>query len=135
MRPTLLLAALALTAAAASCAPVPSPTIKPGLLAQGPRQCFFASTISGFRESGPNQVNFRVGAGDVYQLDLATACGDLRGAEKVLLDSRAAGSSVCEGLDVDLIVPAAAGPRRCPGRGIRKLNPAEVAALPSAQRP
>lgn len=135
MRPTRLLAALALTAAATGCAPVPSPTVGPGPIAQGPRQCFFASTISGFRESAPGQVNVRVGAGDVYQLDLATPCGDLRGAEKVLLDSRAAGSSVCEGLDVDLIVPAAAGPRRCPGRGIRKMDPAEVAALPASQRP
>ena len=38
-------------------------------------------------------------------------------------------------LDADLLVPSPIGPQRCPVRDIRKLSPAEVAALPPKLRP
>jgi hypothetical protein len=127
------LAAIALLTATA-CAPVAPP---PGPLAGGPaRQCFFASTVNGFREAAGGQVvNFSVGANQVYQVELFGRCSDLGRAEKVLLDSRAGGSSVCSGLDVELIVPTPTGPRRCPGRSLRRLTETEIAALPSREKP
>lgn len=126
-------AALALLVVSA-CAPGAS---RPGpeLAQVEQRQCFFASTVTGFREVGPQTVNVRAGAADVYRLELARACPGLGAAEKILLDSRAAGSSVCAGLDVDVLFAAAAGPRRCPGRSLRKLSETDVAALPEGQRP
>ena len=137
MRPARPLAVLALLAATAgACAPVAPP---PGPAAGGgaPRQCFFASTVSGFREAAAGQrVNFRVGVNDVYAVDLFAPCPELRSAEKVLLDSRAGGSSVCSGLDVELIVPVGnAPPKRCVGRSVRKLSPNEIAALAPRERP
>lgn len=128
-----LLAAGALALSAAACAPNSSPEVA-SAADRASRQCFFPSTVSGFREAGDRAVNLRA-RGDVYRLELLAACPDLRSAEKVLLDSRAGGSSVCTGLDVTMIVPTSTGPRRCPGRSLRKLAAAETATLPSAQRP
>ena len=121
-----------LCGAVAACAPVTPP---PGAVASLPAgQCFFASTITGFKEAGGG-VNVRAGTSDVYRVAFASRCDGLSGADRVLLDSRAGGASVCAGLDVDLILATASGPRRCPGQAIRKLSPAEVAALPAAERP
>jgi hypothetical protein len=137
MRLSPVFAFAAVSAALAACAPTPPPPGGFGPVAGAPRQCFFASTVSGFREVGNDRVNFRVSGRDVYQLELFGTCPELRGSEKVLLDSRGGGASVCSGLDVDLIVPTniTAAPRRCPGRSIRKLTETEVAALPAGQRP
>ena len=130
------LAAL-LLAGAAACAPVTPPP--PGPLAAGPapgRQCFFPSTVSGFREGEDRRSAYlRVSGRDVYRVDLFGPCPDLSSAERILLDSRAGGASVCEGLDVTLIVPSNIGPQRCPARALRKLAEAEVQALPARFRP
>lgn len=122
-----------LAATTAACAPTLPPRA-PQLVQGEPRQCFFASTVSSFRQAGDRSVNLRAGR-DVYQLELLGSCPDIRRAERVLLDSRAGGSSVCAGLDVELIVPTSVGPRRCPGRTLRRLAEAEVRDLPAAQRP
>lgn len=123
---------LGAVAAAAACAPVTPP---PGAIATAAAgQCFFASTISGFKPAGATAVNVRSATAGVYRVELASPC-DVRTAEKVLLDSRAAGLSVCPGADVTLIASGPAGPRSCPGRSLRKLAEAEVAALPPAERP
>jgi hypothetical protein len=120
-------------AALAACAPVAPP---PGALAPAlGAQCFFGSTISGFKPSGPTAVNVRSSVAGVYRVELASPCGDLRAVEKLLLDSRRSGISVCPGADVTVIASSPAGPRSCPGRSIRKLDDAEVAALPAAERP
>ena len=120
-------------AAMAACAPVAPP---PGAIAPAlGGQCFFASTISGFKPSGPMAVNVRSSVAGIYRVELATPCGDLRAAEKLLLDSRRSGISVCPGADVTVIASSPAGPRSCPGRSIRKLADAEVAALPGSERP
>lgn len=132
------LAAAGLSAALTACAPVAPP---PGqLAAAGPtptagRQCFYTSRITGFRAAGDRAVNLRVSEREVYQVALFSPCPEVRGAERILVDSRAGGSSVCTGLDVEVIVPGAAGPRRCPASSLRRLAEAEVTALPANQRP
>lgn len=129
---SLLLATAAVTLAAA-CAPVAPPPGPFSAAASG--QCFFASTITTFKPSGATALNVRSSTSGVYRAELAAPCGDLRAAEKVLLDSRAAGASVCTGADATLIVSSPAGSRSCPVRSLRQLNDVEVAALPTAERP
>jgi hypothetical protein len=116
-----------------ACAPVAPP---PGpFAAAASSQCFFSSTVSGFKPAGPGAVNVRSATSGVYRVDLAAPCGDLRAAERILLDSRASGASVCPGADVTMIVSSPAGARACPGRSIRKLSETEVAGLPQAEQP
>lgn len=126
--------AAGLLTAAAACAPAASPPGGTPLAVRQPQQCFFASTVSSYREAGDRAVNLRAGR-NAYQLELFAPCPELGRAQKILLDSRAGGSSICTGLDVEVIVPTSIGPRRCPGRSLRRLTDAETAALPAAQRP
>ena len=130
-----LLLASALSLAAVACAPVAPPPSGP-LTTATRGDCFFASTITAFKPSAnATAINVRSSAAGVYRAELAAPCGDLRAAEKVLLDSRAAGASVCTGADATLIVSSPAGSRSCPVRSLRRLTDTEVAALPAPERP
>jgi hypothetical protein len=62
------------------------------------------------------------------------SCPQIDWAEKIGIRTR--GSEwICSGLDADLISPTSIGPQRCAVRMMRKLTPAEVAALPPKSRP
>jgi hypothetical protein len=99
-----------------------------------PRQCFFARNVNGFSAVDDKTVNVRVGVRDVYRLELLGPCPDIDWTWELGLKSRS--STICTGLDADLIVPRnAVGPRTCPVRTVRKLTPEEVAALPAKYRP
>jgi hypothetical protein len=124
-------ASLAATALLGAAAPATPETV---LSAPKPaRQCFFARNVNNFQAVDDKVVNIRVGVRDVYQLELLGHCPDIDWSWKLAIKSR--GSTICTGLDADLIVPSTIGPRTCPVRTVRKLTPQEVAALPSKQRP
>ena len=99
-----------------------------------PRQCFWARDVNGFAYGPPDTVNLRVGVREVYQLTLFGACNDIDFANAIRFDTHGF-SSVCNGLDIDLIVPSPTGPQRCPVRALRRLTPQEIAALPRRARP
>jgi hypothetical protein len=99
------------------------------------RQCFFASTVRGFAAVDDQTVNIRVGVNDIDRLDLFAPCPDITFATGVALRSTGGGDSVCYPTDAELVVPSPIGPQRCMLRGIRKLTPAEVAALPPKAKP
>jgi opacity protein-like surface antigen len=119
----LALAALAASAAAAAQAKSP------------PRQaCFNARNVDNFAPQGDRVVNVRVGVRDVYRFELMTPCPDIRWNESLGLVAR--GSDwICSGLDAEVFTRTPIGPRRCSVDRIRKLTPAEVAALPKGARP
>lgn len=125
-----LLSAMAFTQAAWADEPA-----KAALKAATPRQCFYSSNMSSFKEAGDQAVYVRVGVKDLYRLDLFSTCNDLRWAQSIGVESR--GSSwICSGItDAVLIVPSTLGPERCPVTGITKLTPAEIEALPRKDRP
>jgi hypothetical protein len=98
------------------------------------RACFHASNVSGFRAPDDKTVYVRVGVRDVYQMQMLGSCPQIDWAEKIGIRTR--GSEwICSGLDADLISPTSIGPQRCAVRMMRKLTPAEVAALPPKSRP
>jgi hypothetical protein len=103
--------------------------------AQSPRQCFYSSNMSSFKDAGDQAVYIRVGNKDLYRLDLFGTCHDLRWAQTLGVESR--GSSwICSGIsDAVLIVPSTLGPERCPVTGVTKLTDAEIEALPRKDRP
>ena len=126
---TLALAAMALVA----CTSDPRPP--PGVSAAAHRKCFFASQVNNFQAIDENTVYIKVGVRDVYEMKMFTPCRDVDWAQRIALTSHG-GSSICTGLDADIIAPGfGERPHRCQVRDIRLLTPQEVAALPPKARP
>ena len=128
--------ALAALLAVAGCAP---PMGAPGApqTAAAPRQCFFASSVTSYREAGGDEaVYLRVGAKQTWRLDFLGSCPGVDWAmNRVALQQRGGGGSICRGFDVDVLVDDAGFPRRCPVGEVRRLTDAEVEALADGQRP
>ena len=103
----------------------------------GTKSCFYSRELQSWSEAGENTVNLRIGVNDFYQLKLLGSCPDLKFAETIGLETHG-GNFICSGLDVTLIVPREVThtvPDRCMGTSLRKLTPAEVAAIPPKQKP
>ena len=98
------------------------------------RQCFWTHQVDNFASSDDRIVNVRVGIKDVYQFEMFGRCLDVDWSDRIALVSRS-GSSICTGLDAEIITRSAIGPQHCPVRNIRKLTTAEIAALPKGARP
>lgn len=102
------------------------------------RSCFSPRMVSGFREApdsanGAEQVYIDVGANDTYLFETFGGCPDLDFTWRIGLDQRIPGM-ICDGLDVDLIVPdTALGTRSCPVRMVRKLAEGEEGARQSGR--
>ncbi len=98
------------------------------------RQCFWTHQVDNFASSDDRIVNVRVGIKDVYQFEMFGRCLDVDWSDRIALVSRS-GSSICTGLDAEIITRSAIGPQHCAVRNIRKLTTAEIAALPKRARP
>ena len=128
---------IALTVAAASlmclgAATAKSPeTPKP---AKSRGQCFWTDQVNNFASDDNRTVNLRVGVSDIYQLEMFGRCQDVDWSQKIAVVSRG-GSSICTGLDAEIIAPTPIGPQRCAVKTVRKLTPDEVKALPRRARP
>ena len=97
--------------------------------AGGPRQCFYAANVSGFRQGPGDIVYVNTNARDYYELRTLNYCASrLNFEHRIALRSRS-GSFICSGYDAEIYVPDALGATYCPVRSVRKLAPAEVAAL------
>jgi hypothetical protein len=125
------LAALVLAVGAPQLAAARSPADPSG---KPTRTCFFTNAANGFAAADDNTVNIRVGVKDVYQFEMFSPCRDIRWSEGVALVSRA-GSSICTGLDAEIVTRSPIGPQHCHVRAVRKLTPTEIAALPKGARP
>ena len=97
-------------------------------------QCFWTHQIYNFASDDNRIVNLRVGVKDVYQLEMFGRCQDVDWTQKIAVISRG-GSSICTGLDAEIIAPTPIGPMRCPVKTVRKLSVDEIKALPKRSRP
>lgn len=129
-----------LTAAAlAMAAPAsPAPPASKG------KVCFQTRDVDGISVSSPigpkklDGVYLRMNNHDVYQLSLSTICTeDLQDSVKLGIKAANVTGTVCQGTDAHIIAQSTlTGTRReCWGSQIHKLSPAEVAAIPSKERP
>lgn len=124
---TLALTVGASTGPTASAAPTPS----------APRSCFWVRDVNNFAAADDENVYIRVGVKEVYQLTLFSHCFNVDWVHHLGLFSHVS-SNICEGTNPDLYVVThdiGIGRQRCPVTSIRKLTPAEVAALPKLARP
>jgi len=97
------------------------------------RSCFFLNQVSGFNdapdiERGSDRIIVNVSVNDKYLFETFGSCPDLNWTQTIGFDQRGPGQ-ICQGIDVDLIVPTSIGPQRCPVRMIRKLSKAEIDAM------
>ena len=90
------------------------------------KECFFLSQVNGFNHAGRDQIYVHTGPSETYLFRTLGPCPDLDFGEAIGFD-QAGGGTICNGIDVDLIVPSTIGPRRCPVAMIRKLAPGEKA--------
>jgi hypothetical protein len=97
--------------------------------APGGRQCIYTPNISGFRRGPNDTVILNTNARDYYEFKTQRYCVDrLDWQQSIALRSHT-GAFVCSGYDAEIYVPDAIGATYCPVYDMRKLNPAEVAAL------
>lgn len=122
------LAALSLAAPPAAIAESPKAPEKPK------RQCFWAHQVNNFAAESDEVVNVRVGVRDVYRLEIFGTCPEIDWTQKIAIVSRG-GSTICSGLDAEIITPSSLGPQRCTVRNVRKLSDDEVKALPAKAKP
>ncbi len=93
------------------------------------RQCFVASQVNGFHAIDDDTVHVRVGARDVYELQIAGTCLNVNWSQRIGIRSTGGSSWVCRGLDAELLVPDQMGGQRCLVRTVRQLSAAEAEAL------
>ncbi len=98
------------------------------------RSCFFTRNANGFAAPDDKTLYVRVNVNDVYKFEMFGSCPDIDWNQRLALVSRAS-SSICTGMDAEVISHSPIGPQRCPVRNVQKLTPAEVAALPPKSRP
>ncbi len=126
-------AALALTAGAAFA--FQTPASQSPAAAKPQRSCFFASQVNGWSADRDEKTAYLyVGAKDVYKAELFSRCMDLDSALNIGIETRGGGTSICDGLDVDLLVRSVMGPQRCKITKLTKLTPDEVAAMKAARK-
>jgi hypothetical protein len=106
-----------LLSACAQSGPAPEPQTAS---AEGGRDCFFLSQVSGFSNARRDTIHVNVGPGRDYEFKTFGSCPELDSSEAIGFDQKGPGT-ICRGMDVDLIVPSSIGPQRCPVRMISRL--------------
>lgn len=130
----LTLAALALAAPAG--AQTSPQTSAPARSSRPQNACFNVRMINGFNAPDKSTVYIRVGVNEIWRLTLFAPCPNVNWDERIALQNRSGGSFVCDPLDAELLVhDPGLGLQHCPVTEMRKLTPAEVAALPKKNRP
>ena len=86
------------------------------------RDCFFLSQVSGYSPAGRDTIRVSAGPGRDYEFKTFGSCPDIDYGNVIGFDKRGPGT-ICQGMDVDLIVPSSIGPRKCPVSMIRRIPP------------
>lgn len=100
------------------------------------RQCFNTANVYGYSAPDSRTLYVRVGAKEVWRLDVFGTCPELEWSDRIALKARGT-TTVCGPLDVDVIVLGRrpTGPERCAVTAVRRMTEAELAALPKRSRP
>lgn len=121
-RPSLNLVPAVLAAAlSVGCSASPAPNAQAASSAG--RQCFLASQVNSFHAIDRDTVIIRVGASRNYQLEILGTCPDINWSNRIGVRSTGGSNWVCQGMDAELIVPAATGFDRCPVLGVQAITP------------
>jgi hypothetical protein len=133
VRLKLLLGAISLTAfiATAAAATTPPGTPKPR------ENCFLSNSWQGWSAPGDGDVLYlRVNTRDIYRVDLTPGSHARKGGDNFIVNRVRGSNWICSALDLDLTLSDHQG-FRSPliARSLRKLTPAEIAAIPRKDLP
>jgi hypothetical protein len=129
MLKTIALAAGALTAAAAVTVTLPAAEAQP----TGPSaSCFRMGEIMNTRMHGYRTLYLRASSGAFYRMDFGADCNNL-GTEPLVLHPFDNGDEICRAVDLDVRVRGTG--EACIPISLKRLSPAEVAALLPVDKP
>lgn len=129
----LILAAAGLSA----CAPTggAAPVLQAESSARSVQQCFTPDRVMNFRGGNAGEVYLRVHGGAVFAITSA-GCPEVNRAPALALSPiTGVNDRLCVGDTARITGGDYAPPRQCQARVMRSLTEAEIAALPSRQRP
>lgn len=99
-------------------------------------QCFFTRNITNYSAPDDHTLYLRVNVNDIYRLDLGGSCPGLPfELNRISLQTVPGASQICRPIDVDVRVTDEGPSVPCIVSGLRKLSPAEAAAIPKKDRP
>jgi hypothetical protein len=125
--PAAAVAAILLAATGADAAVNPAPN----------RSCFASNTWTGWSAPGEGDVLYlKVGLNDVYQVDLTRGSHVRKDGSNFIVNQIRGSNWICSALDLDLTLSDHQGFRQpLIARSLRKLTPAEIAAIPRKDLP
>lgn len=125
--PAAAVAAILLAATGADAAVNPAPN----------RACFASNTWTGWSAPGEGDVLYlKVGLNDVYQVDLTRGSHVRKDGSNFIVNQIRGSNWICSALDLDLTLSDQRGFRQpLIARSLRKLTPAEIAAIPRKDLP
>jgi hypothetical protein len=99
--------------------------------------CFTSNSWQGWSTTaGGDALLLRMNNGDVYRVDLTPGTHASKGADRFLINQVRGSNWICSALDLDLTLSDHMGFRQpLIATSMRKLTPAEVAAIPPKERP
>lgn len=99
--------------------------------------CFASNSWKGWSAPGDGDVLYlRVGLNDIYRVELTPGTRVRKGADNFLVSEVRGSNWICTPLDLDLTLADHNGFRQpLIARTLRKLTPAEVAAIPRKDLP
>jgi len=100
-------------------------------------QCFFTRDIENYLAPDDHTLYLRIHNNDIYRIDLANECPNLNtgGLNHISLQTAPGSPTVCHAVDLDLRVSGLGVSAPCIVKGLHKLTPDEVAALPKKDKP
>lgn len=104
---------------------------------KAPDSCFASNNWRGWSAPGDGDMLYlRVGLNDIYRVDLTPGTRVRKGADNFLVSQVRGSNWICGPLDLDLQLSDHNGFRQgLIARSLRKLTPAEVAAIPRKDLP
>jgi len=127
---------LAATVAALALAPLAHAATGPAPAKTG-GSCFASNTWEGWKTTNNGDaLLLRINNRDIYRVDLTPGTHAYRGADQFLVNRVRGSNFICSALDLDLTLADHNGFRQpLIATSMRKLSPAEIAAIPRKDLP
>jgi hypothetical protein len=98
--------------------------------------CFYARELQSWKSPAPDVILMRVGASQVFRLDLETGSNQLKYSDVRLVNRHQTSAWICSPQDLDLLLVAQGGfSEPLFVKSITRLTPDEVAAIPHQFQP
>jgi hypothetical protein len=127
---------LAATVAALALAPLAHAATEPASAKTG-SNCFASNTWQGWKTTdNGDALLLRINIRDIYRVDLTPGTHAYKGADQFLINKVRGSNFICSALDLDLTLADHNGFRQpLIATSMRKLSPAEIAAIPRKDLP